>query len=412
MRFRFLHAADLHLDTPFSRLTGVPERVATRLRDASLRAFERLIEVAIEEKVAFVVLAGDIYDGAERGVRAQLAFRDGLARLAEVGIQTFVVYGNHDPINEGWSAIDSFPPEVTVFGADEVGRVEVRLEDTVAATVSGISYGTSAETEYLSLRFPPASGRGFHVAVLHANVGGRAEHGPYSPCTLDDLRAGGYDYWALGHIHRRAELSEAPPHIVYPGNLQGRSPKPSEQGAKGAVIVDVDGKVATPRFIPLDTVRFDSVEVSIEGLDLDDLEQALVDAATACQVAADDRPLIVRGRVVGHGDLHDELASVERRSEVLLRLRDLERNSDPFIWWDDLSWRTKPAIDIAERAGGDDFIGDLLRAAEAQGAASEWVPAIGVEYRNWLADRTPSPQDAELFDEAVTTALVSLLEQA
>ena len=178
------------------------------------------------------------------------------------------------------------------------------------------------------------------------------------------------------------------------------------------MIVDVDGKVATPRFIPLDTVRFDSVEVSIEGLDLDDLEQALVDAATACQVAADDRPLIVRGRVVGHGDLHDELASVERRSEVLLRLRDLERNSDPFIWWDDLSWRTKPAIDIAERAGGDDFIGDLLRAAEAQGAASEWVPAIGVEYRNWLADRTPSPQDAELFDEAVTTALVSLLEQA
>lgn len=412
MRFRFLHAADLHLDTPFTRLTGVPDRIARELRDASLRAFDALIDTAISEHVAFVVLAGDIYDGADRGVRAQLAFRDGLVRLADANIKTFVVYGNHDPINEGWSAIGEFPPEVTIFGADEVGRVEVRIDDTLVATVSGISYATREETENLALRFPPVVGKGFHVAVLHANVGGQSDFKPYSPCSLDDLRAGGYGYWALGHIHRRGELGDGHPLVVYPGNLQGRSPKPSEQGPKGAVIVDVDGTVATTRFVALDAVRFDHVEVTIDEKSLDDLEQALVDAAETCRAAADGRSIVLRGHITGHGDLHDDLAPTERRAELLERLRDLARNSEPFIWWDDLRWRTQPVIDVAERASGDDFIGDLLREVEQGGARAEWVPGIGVEYRNWLGDRAPAADDPELFDEAVTTALVALLEDS
>lgn len=412
MRFRFLHAADLHLDTPFTRLTGVPERVAETLRDASLRAFENLIDVAIDEQVAFVVFAGDIYDGSERGVRAQLTFADGCRRLADAGISTFVAYGNHDPIDEGWSAISTFPEAVTIFESGDVRRVEIRIDDTAVGSVSGISYSTSHETENLALRFPPAKGKGFHVAVLHANVGAHGDYAPYSPCTLDDLRAGGYDYWALGHIHRRQELGDGTPKVVYPGNLQGRSPKPSEQGPKGAVIVDVDGGSATTRFVALDTVRFDHVDVSIDGLGLDGLEGALVDAATAAQDAAQGRPMVVRGRVTGRGDLHDELAPAGRRDEVLVRLRDLARNSEPFIWWDDLTWNTHPRIDVAERASGDDFIGDLLREVEATGPKEAWVPGLGVEYRNWLNDRVPSPVDPELFEEAVHTALVALLEDS
>lgn len=412
MRFRFLHAADLHLDTPFKRLTGVPERVARQLRDASLEAFDALVKTAIDEQVAFVVLAGDIYDGAERGVRAQLAFRDGLARLADAGIATYIVYGNHDPIGEGWSAIGDFPPEVTVFGADGVGRAEVRIDDTLVATVSGISYATHDETENLSLRFPPVEGKGFHVAVLHANVGSQSDYAPYSPCTLDDLKAGGYHYWALGHIHRRSELGDGHPLVVYPGNLQGRSPKPSEQGPKGAVIVDVDGTTATTRFVALDTVRFDRVDIDIDDKNLDDLEQALVDAAEACRAGAQNRPVVLRGHIAGHGHLHDELAPADRRADLLVRLRDLARNADPFIWWDDLTWRTRPAIDIAERASGDDFIGDLLRQVEQGGPQADWVPGIGVEYRTWLGDRVPAVDDPELFDEAVDTALVALLEDS
>lgn len=410
MRFRFLHAADLHLDTPFTRLTGVSERVAQALRDASLHAFENLIDTALAEEVAFVVLAGDIYDGSERGVRAQLTFRDGLARLADAGIPTFVAYGNHDPLDEGWSAIGSFPSGVTVFGSGEVETHPVHIDDTLVATVSGISYARSAESDNLALRFPPVKGKGFHVAVLHANVGGVGDHESYSPCSLDDLRAGGYDYWALGHIHRRAELGDGKPLVVYPGNLQGRSPKPSELGPKGAVVVDVDGKRATSRFVALDAVRFDRVEVAIDGLWLDDLEGALIDAAADAVERAEGRPVILRADIVGRGDLHDQLAPQARRVELLERLRDLSRNADPFVWWDALRWRTHPGIDVAERAAGDDFIGDLLREVEQSGPNAGWVPGLGVEYRGWLGERVPAPDDPELFDEAVTSALVALLE--
>lgn len=412
MQFRFLHAADLHLDTPFTRLTGMPGNVAQRLRDASLEAFERLVDTAIAEDVAFVVFAGDIYDGADRGVRAQLAFRAGCARLADAGIRTFVAYGNHDPLEEGWSAIEAFPDEVTIFGADGVTRVEVSVDGTVVATVSGISYAKADTTENLSLRFDEPVGRGFHVAVLHANVGTQSGHAAYSPCSLEDLRGRGYDYWALGHIHKRSELGDGHPLVVYPGNLQGRSPKPSEHGPKGAVVVEVDGKRATTRFVALDVVRFDHVEVTIDGLGLDGLEQALVDAAATVRTGAEGRPVILRGTVTGHGDLHDELASSDRREELLVRLRDLASNTEPFIWWDDLTWRTHPAVDVTERAGGDDFIGDLLRGASEEGPSQGWVPALGVEYRTWLGDRVPDPVDPELFGEAVTTALAVLLEES
>ena len=412
MRFRFLHAADLHLDTPFSQLSDLPEAIADELREASLRAFQRLIDAAISERVAFVVFAGDIYDGASRGVRAQLTFRAGLAQLADAGIRSFIVYGNHDPVREGWSAIDEFPAGVTVFGPDEVTSEEVEIDDVVVATVSGISYATSKTTENLARKFPKASGRGFHIALLHANVGGSSDHQPYSPCSLDDLRAGDYHYWALGHIHRRSELGDGSPLVVYPGNLQGRSPKPSERGAKGAVIVDVDGTSATTRFIALDMVRFEHVEVAIDGLSLDGLEEALVGAATRCLAESDGRSVLLRCTIGGRGDLHDVLAPLERRAEMLERLRDLARHSNPALWWDSLSWVTRPAIDIAERTAGDDFVADLLREIESTTDRGAWVPELGVEYRNWLGESAPTPDDPELWDEAVTTALVALLEDS
>ena len=104
MRFRFLHAADLHLDTPFTGMRRVDASLVATLRDATTRAFDNLVNAALEHSVAFVVIAGDIYDGPERGVRAQLAFRNGLDRLAQAGIRSFVVHGNHDPLEDGWSA--------------------------------------------------------------------------------------------------------------------------------------------------------------------------------------------------------------------------------------------------------------------------------------------------------------------
>ena len=151
--FRFLHAADLHLDTPFSGMHRVDAGLGTTLRNATTQAFENLVAAALERSVAFVVIAGDVYDGPERGVRAQLAFRDGLDRLARAGIPSFIVHGNHDPVEEGWSAVRQWPDGVTVFGAEEVAAVPVERDGQTLAVVHGISYPRRAVSENLALRF-------------------------------------------------------------------------------------------------------------------------------------------------------------------------------------------------------------------------------------------------------------------
>src|SRR4051812_28785719 len=170
MPFSFLHAADLHLDTPFASVGGFPADVATTLREASLRAWDALVDAAIEREVAFVLLAGDIYDGAERGIRAQRAFLDGVTRLADQGIRTFLVHGNHDPVGQGWTAIDGFPELVHQFASSKAESIELQAGGE-RVVVHGMSYATSAMAENLSLRFPRATGGGFHIGLLHANVG-------------------------------------------------------------------------------------------------------------------------------------------------------------------------------------------------------------------------------------------------
>src|SRR5438270_2398302 len=152
LKFRFVHAADLHLDTPFASIGRVAPEIADRLRDASLEAFDALVRMAIEREAAFAVFAGDIYDSADRGVRAQLRFIRGVERLGERGIPVFVAHGNHDPL-DGWSAIRRPPDNLTVFGAETVEAYPVMQGGDVLAQVYGISYGRRDVTENLALRF-------------------------------------------------------------------------------------------------------------------------------------------------------------------------------------------------------------------------------------------------------------------
>ena len=150
--FRFVHAADLHLDTPFRGLAAEDEQVAGAMRDASLDAFDDLVELAIDRGSAFVLLAGDIYDGESRGVRAQLRFLKGLERLSAANIKVFIVHGNHDPLG-GWSAIRSWPSGVTIFGDRDVQCHPVQINGRTVANIYGISYAQREVSDNLALRF-------------------------------------------------------------------------------------------------------------------------------------------------------------------------------------------------------------------------------------------------------------------
>jgi len=413
MALRFLHAADLHLDTPFTARGRYPEHVAAVLRDASLTAFGALVEAALAHEVGFVVIAGDVYDGAERGVRAQLRFRDGLEQLSDAGIRSFVAHGNHDPVDEGWSAIARFPELVEVFPAGEVASHAFEVAGQ-AVTVHGISYGTAKVSENLSQRFRAPTTPGLHVGVLHANVGSDPAHEAYSPCSVAELCAVGLDYWALGHIHARRVLHRDP-WIVYPGNLQGRSIRASEGGPKGALLVEaVDGRIGEPELLALDVVRFATAEVDATGLDVDDLLGALLAAGDGARAEAAGRSVLLGATVVGRGGLHERLRSTDLVAELLGELRDVAGETSPFLWWDDLSVATRPAVDLTARRGGEDFLADVLVTARGLPTTtpdprSGWTAGLAPDIVRLAERDEPLPGVDDLWAEAAALAVDLLI---
>lgn len=361
MSFCFIHAADLHLDTPYEGVGEASPQVADALREASLAAFDDLVRLTLERKAAFLLLAGDIYDGAERGVRAQLRFLAGLRRLSQAGIRVFVVHGNHDPVG-GWPGVREWPEGVRVFGADVQEESVVEREGVVLARVQGISYGRREVSENLAVRLRPSEGPGLKVALLHANVGGDATHAPYSPCSLDHLLSAGFDYWALGHIHRGQVLHEGRPWVVYPGSTQGRSLKPSERGPKGACVVHVqDGTVRGVDVVSVDQVRFAVLEVDVSGLaDLGGLRGRLQREAEGLRAAAEGRALVVRTVVRGRGPVHADLRCAGSVDDVVRDLRDEYEGEHPFLWWESVRDETRPAIDLEAIRARDDFSAALV----------------------------------------------------
>lgn len=419
--FKFLHAADLHLDTQASGLHGYPTEVATLLRDASLGAFENLVREAIRQDVAFCVFAGDVYDGADRGTRAELAFRQGLIRLAEAGIRSFIVHGNHDPVETGWSTVSTWPDRVTVFGAREPETVVFEVDRTTVA-VQGVSYAQRATTENLAARFRRHDRADVQIGVLHTNVGSDPDHARYAPCSLDGLRAVGLDYWALGHLHARRNLAGPNPWVVYPGNLQGRHAKPSEQGAKGAVVVTVHdaGRIEEPEFVALDVLRFVAPTASIEAVaDLGAAADVLSQQADELRSDHPHRALVIRAVLEGRGPLHTMLADPRSREDLLDSLRAEWSGRSPLVWWDRIVDHTGTLVDISQLTTRDDFVGNALRAiatntnapanTDTQANTGDTGDA-GDEILAPLAHLTPrterlgvalpDPSDADLLDRA------------
>lgn len=366
VRFRFVHAADLHLDTPFSGIGRAAPNVAQTLREASLQAFDGLIDHTLRMDASFLLLAGDLYDGPEHGLRAQRSLQAGLERLDAAGIRVFIVHGNHDPLS-GWSAIREWPRNVTVFPAGDVGFETIEVAGQPVATVHGISFAEPAEPRNLAQLFK-RSGEGLQVGLMHSNIGDE-EHAPYAPCTVQDLRNADMDYWALGHVHRFSMPLEGGPWAVYPGVLQGRHPAPAEQGPKGAVLVECDtaeGIVGVPQFFALDRVRFSEVAVEAlaeEGI-LRILDRALAHVMEE-HARADGRGVVSRISLHGATLAHEELARRAATGELLQDLRSQVQGVDPFVWLDEVAVRTVPMIDREIVRSRGDFGAELVSLVDA-----------------------------------------------
>ena len=399
---RFVHAADLHLDSPFRGIRNeAPSHVADALSNATFDAYRNIIDLCLREQVAALLVAGDIYDGADRSLRAQLHFVHGLAQLEKAGIRSFICHGNHDPL-DGWEARLDLPAGCVRFGP-KVDGFPVFPDEPERATVHGVSYPTREVRENLTPLFAEAgSGQGFNIGLLHANVGGNPDHDSYAPCSVSDLAETGLDYWAMGHVHTRQTLRERNPTIVYPGNPQGRHP--NEPGARGVYLVEVDDHGATHLdFRPMDMVRWETLSLDIGPLDT---EQALIDAvnglAEEALAGSQGRSVVARLELAGRGHLHRDLRNGDSVEAIREQLNNQYDGRGAWLWCEGVRLATAAPVDREAVLQREDFVGDLVRLSGELRNSDEAVTEFrGLlqplysrrEVRDFLRDFQPSDDE-------------------
>jgi len=353
--FRFLHAADIHLDSPLRGLDGQEGDIAERIRSAPRRAFENLVQFALDERVDFVVIAGDLYDGDWKDYRTGLFFVRQMGRLNAAQIPVFLLYGNHDAESRITKALE-LPENVGVFRG---GKAHTFTLDELEVALHGQSFRNRAVTDNLVPGYPSPRKAMFNIGVLHTGLGGfDPQHDNYAPCSLTDLTAKGYDYWALGHIHQRQVLHKNP-WVVFPGNLQGRHVR--ETGPKGAALVTVRDGEADVRFLDFGVARWETVEVRIRGAEsLEDIAEAVRDAAAPLVKDLGDRLLVLRVRLTGRTPLHGRLLGDPERLLNEARSAAFGLGAES-AWVARVDVETRPPVApeaLRERA---DALGDLAR---------------------------------------------------
>jgi DNA repair exonuclease SbcCD nuclease subunit len=326
---KFVHAADLHLDSPLLKLSRQDPRQVERMQRATREAFTRLIDLCIEQAAAFLVIGGDLYDHDSPNMQIAVFLRKELRRLEEKGIRCVIIKGNHDADNKITSAL-ALPANTRVLG--EKKPETVTFDDLpVRVAVHGQSFKPGPVPDNLAASYPAPVRGCYNIGLLHTSLADGGEHPSYAPCTLEQLTSHGYDYWALGHIHRREVLC-ADPFVIFPGNLQGRHAK--ESGPKGCYVVKVDdaGRTASASFVPLDVVRWLRAEVDLKDCDSEaGLVENLREALQRVRQESDSHAAAVRVELTGRTPLYAQIARRPHR------------------------WR-QTAIELAEEIAGKDDI--------------------------------------------------------
>ena len=354
---RFVHAADLHLDSPFRGVGDASTALKDRLQAATLGALGRIVDHTIHSKADFLVIAGDIYDSKDRSLRALVSFRKEMERLAEQNITVYIVHGNHDPLN-GWGSGFKLPPNVVTFGGRIDSEPFIRRGRKVAQ-ITGVSYLEERVTDNLACSFKPVYGAPYSIAVLHANVGHQSGHADYAPTTVGELLSAGFHYWALGHVHTRSILASEPAMVVYPGNTQGRNPR--ESGPRGCYQVDVDsfGR-AHLEFVDTSIARWAHIEFSIASLGtMDQLVDAIAERARQ-EASGFEGPTVIRCTIRGKGPLHRDL----QRDEMNKELAEILGSIDRTVISESVRIATGPELDYESLVRTETMIGDLLKLSE------------------------------------------------
>ncbi|MCP4745425.1 MAG: DNA repair exonuclease [Desulfobacteraceae bacterium] len=393
--FKFVHAADIHLDSPLHKLNSYEGAPVEEFRQATRRAFENLVQLAISEKAAFAVIAGDLYDGGWKDFNTGLYLVSQMKRLRDEGINVFAVSGNHDAASLITRKL-RFPDNVHLFSAD---KPSTHILKELGVAVHGQSFANQAVKKNLARTYPQALDGVYNIGLLHTCATGREGHEPYAPCSLEDLKNKGYEYWALGHVHSFEILENHPP-IVFSGNIQGRHIR--EQGEKGCVLVTVSDTYETElEFAPVDVVRWQIAQVDASGAqcgyDVVDMARRAIEELIGQNNGI---PLAVRLQINGETVAHDEILSDHER--WVNEIRSAAMDAAGRVWVEKIKIKTSlPSSDqLLEQKDG--AVGELLSLFEELADSDSVCRELGEELAD-LHRKLPSElkggADGPAFDD-------------
>ena len=388
---KFIHCADLHLDSSLRGLAHYEGAPVQAMRAATRRSFSNIVDLAIERAVDFVVIAGDVFDKDWPDFNTGLFFANELRRLAGMAVRVFIVSGNHDAVNKISKTV-TLPKNVTWF--ESTAATSIIDDEQLGIAIHGQSFSTSTMTQDLACRYPDAHPDLLNIGMLHTSLTGREGQENYAPTTPDRLLSKGYQYWALGHIHKRM-IMQKHPWIAFPGNIQGRHAR--ELGPKGCLVVEGSAEqgVHSVDFVPTDVARWEHLVLDVTGfVHLDDLQAVVQQKVQQLVLAAGDRPLAVRLSVQGRTALHGILAKDPEkfRAEACAWLNEASGGT---AWLEKIKGEVTAPMDRATLAKRDDPIGMLLRKFDQLALDQDAVARVLASALSDLEQKMP----VELRDE-------------
>lgn len=400
----FIHAADLHLDSPMVGLKHLPDRIFRKLQESTFEALTKIVDAALIRNVDFVIIAGDIFDGEDRSIRAQIRFRNEMERLAERNIAVFAVHGNHDHMEGNWTHLP-MPDNVYIFSY-EVEAIKYSKNGGPSVHLYGFSFPKRHVYERMIKHYLKQDGADFHIGILHGQFEGNSDHGKYAPFTLSELLAKGFDYWALGHIHKQHDLHTDPP-VVYPGNIQGLHRK--ETGIKGCYLVDLTDSGCKREMIETSAVVWE--EQSIDASDSSSFHDIYLMCRKIIEETRKDNKGTILALSIENVNIQESEFKGLENGELLEILQDEERDEERFVWISDLTISEIKNWSRDSLATESDFYSELFKTASD---FEELDRSMDILYDHPTACKymdTLSSEDKRKLAEEAESFLVNLLMQ-
>ncbi|MGY3715665.1 metallophosphoesterase family protein [Sutcliffiella cohnii] len=401
---KFLHCADLHIDSPFYGLHTLPNNILKKVRASTFESLRKVVQTALDEEVDFVLIAGDLFDGENRSIYAQAKLREQFLQLQEANIHVYVIHGNHDHLEGNTSTSFQYPNNVHIFPA-EVTSFPFYKHNQHVANIYGFSYPTRHHYENRVDEYVKEEDVPFHIGMIHGNLAGREEHDPYAPFTVQQLLSKQFNYWALGHIHKR-EILYSNPYIVYPGNIQGRHKK--EEGTKGCYVMTMSEEKTELQFFKTETVLWDTTFINIENMkSIDRIVDAIQDEKR--KKRAKHEGVLLQVILQGQGELHSELVQQDNQNDLLVLLNEQEEEDVHFVYTYDLKVQTQPLINKDQLKETPFFI-DFFKLVEETSDIDFSALYSHSEARKYLTSLTVEEKQ-EMKTEAEQWIITKILEE-